>query len=471
MAQQDITGLLTGIFAGDQAAQQQKLLSQQAVARNPNLLASTQTQIGRAPEQLARMRQSVGGMFGQDLRSGNAKAAEMMASLDERKPADQEKILQIVSKVKPEAVPALRSRFATMNDERTLKTTQREAGADTREAIASQVRAAGYPKMADAIVKEALSGSDLALKGGIKVLTNLAQSESKTMLTLPEQMEQFRMEKGFEADLAIASKAETTAQEQSAQYSPILEQMQALTETVDFGPGSTSIAAINSTLHSLAEKAGLNPKPLDPSVAATATYNSLSKRLKAWLLEAQKGAISNLENNEITKNTANPNMTKDQARALVNFSEASLMSANNKAQEQKTWLRDNGTLIGFEKSWGKYIEDFPRTEGFLTLTDISGTGTSIQANFKPIEGNMELFSLYAANKGNPPTFLDKRDKGFTLQDVKREIIQDEIDQMKIGNPDFKPTKEQLSLYKLNARRKVGALISLRLNSGTYRVTK
>ena len=66
MAQQDITGLLTGMFSGDPAALNQKLLAQKAVASNPNLLATTQTQIGNAPEQLARMRQSVGGMFGQD---------------------------------------------------------------------------------------------------------------------------------------------------------------------------------------------------------------------------------------------------------------------------------------------------------------------------------------------------------------------------------------------------------------------
>ena len=38
MAQQDITGLLTGMFSGDPAALNQKLLAQKAVASNPNLL-------------------------------------------------------------------------------------------------------------------------------------------------------------------------------------------------------------------------------------------------------------------------------------------------------------------------------------------------------------------------------------------------------------------------------------------------
>ena len=84
---------------------------------------------------------------------------------------------------------------------------------------------------------------------------------------------------------------------------------------------------------------------------------------------------------------------------------------------------------------------------------------------------MELFSLYANNKGKPPTFVSKEGKGITLENVKKEIIQDQIDELKKGNPNFKPTKEQLSLYELNARRKIGQLVSLRLNNGTYTVTK
>jgi len=429
-------------------------------------------------QQAQRLQGSLGSLARGGAPSAQARMGQALAGLDLNKPEDLAKLAKIqqgTGDFAGAAKTAAQIEALVQRDkEKDLLASQAIRRKDTRQAIADQVRAAGYTTMADAIVKEAGSGSQLALQGGIKVLTNLAQPPKEAPRTYPtpeEKMKVFRMEESFKADLEIANKAEQTAAEQSAQYLPILEQMGALTDTVDFGVGSTTIADINNTLHSLASKAGLNPKPLDPNVDATATYNSLSKRLKAWLLEAQKGAISNLENREITKNTANPDMTKNQAKALVNYSQASLMSANNKAQEQKQWLRDNGTLIGFEKAWGKYIEDFPRTEGFLTVKDLDGKTDSIQANFKPIRSNMELFSLYANKKGKPPTFVSKEGKGITLENVKKEIIQDQIDELKKGNPNFKPTKEQLSLYELNARRKIGQLISLRLNNGTYTVTK
>ena len=115
MAQQDITGLLTGIFTGDPVAQQQQLLSQQAVARNPNLLASTQTQIGRAPAQLARMRQNVGGMFGQDLRSAGQKVQEQLKGLDVTKPEGQQQAVSLISQIDPARALALQTQFNERN--------------------------------------------------------------------------------------------------------------------------------------------------------------------------------------------------------------------------------------------------------------------------------------------------------------------------------------------------------------------
>jgi len=115
MAQQDITGLLTGIFAGDPAAQQQKLLSQQAVAQNPNLLASAQTQIGRAPEQLARMRQNVGGMFGQDLRSSGQKVQEQLQGIDVTRPEGQQQAVSLISQIDPARALALQTQFNERN--------------------------------------------------------------------------------------------------------------------------------------------------------------------------------------------------------------------------------------------------------------------------------------------------------------------------------------------------------------------
>ena len=115
MAQQDITGLLTGIFTGDPVAQQQQLLSQQAVARNPNLLASTQTQIGRAPAQLSRMRQNVGGMFGQDLRSAGQKVQEQLKGLDVTKPEGQQQAVSLISQIDPARALALQTQFNERN--------------------------------------------------------------------------------------------------------------------------------------------------------------------------------------------------------------------------------------------------------------------------------------------------------------------------------------------------------------------
>jgi len=465
MAQvQDLSGLLTGIS------------SQAPIDPRVGLTPVQQLQ-ARGMASSEATRKAAGGLMSSiagrevNVQTSRERAQSELAGLDINDPKDQPRILEIYTRLDPNKAAQLKAAFAQQGRDRSTISASATSDLKTRKAIAEQVRAAGYGKMAEAILQE--KGNDVLLKGGIKVLTNMAQPAKPVARMYPttdETLEIFKKEKAFEADLGIAQEAENTATAQSAQYLPILQQMQALTETVDFGPGSTAIASINNTLHSLASKAGLNPEPLNASVDATKTYNSLSKRLKAWLLEAQKGAISNLENKEITKNTANPDMTKNQAQALVNFSEASLMSSNNKAQEQKQWLRDNGTLIGFERAWGKYIEDFPRTEGFLTLKDPDGKRKSVQANFKPIKSNMELFSLYASNKGKPPTFI-KEGKGFTIEDIKKELIQDRLDEMKLGNPDFKPTKEQLSLYELNARRKIGSLISLRLNNGTYTVAK
>ena len=115
MAQQDITGLLTGIFTGDPVAQQQQLLSQKAVAQNPNLLASTQTQIGRAPAQLSRMRQNVGGMFGQDLRSAGQKVQEQLKGLDVTKPEGQQQAVSLISQIDPARALALQTQFNEKN--------------------------------------------------------------------------------------------------------------------------------------------------------------------------------------------------------------------------------------------------------------------------------------------------------------------------------------------------------------------
>lgn len=454
MAQTDLTSLLTGISSAP-------INPMQGLDREGRMAQ-------RAQGFSDRMTRGMLQAGGQDPRTLAQQAQAALAQLDINEPDDQPKIMEIVSRVNPERAAVLKAQFAQQGRTSASAT-------DSREAVAEQIRAAGYGKLADAIIAEQASGSEVALAGGIKLLTNLSVPASKTILTKEEELELYQGKEKYKSELAQVAAATEKASTQSEQYLPVLKQMQEITDSVDFGAGSTLLAAGNAALHSLATKVGLDVMALDPNVDATKTYNSLSKRLKAWLLEAQKGAISNLENAEITKNTANPDMTKNQAGALVNFSEAALMSQSNKAEMQANWLDDNKSLRGFESAWSQYIEDFPRTEGFLVTKDLEGQ-SEVMANFKPIRGNMGLFqALYGGkgSKGKSPVFVDKSGKGFKLKDVKKDIIQGKIDEMKkaSGDKNWKPTKEQLALYELEARRKVGELISFRLQNGTYTVAK
>jgi hypothetical protein len=357
-----------------------------------------------------------------------------------------------------------------------LRGTQQVALGETRAQIAAQLRSiGGYDKIADAVEKEQGSGSQTALDGAVKIITNLAQKPSeKNILTVSEQFDLFRKEKQFETDVETVSTASNAAAERFDQYGPILSQMNEITSSVNFGTGSTTLAEINNTLYSLGTKIGLDIEPLDPNASATATYDSLSKRLKAMLLEAQKGAISNLENTEITKNTANPNMSSNQAQALVNFTAAGLDSNINRTNSQRTWLDDKGSLSGFNAAWKQYVEDFPRTAGFLVDEDPNTGEKTVVANFEPVKENMQLFdALYKKSNGKSPVFVDDKGKGKTLKTIKEELRNDQLAQLKSNsnNPNWKPTKAQLNLIELNTRRNIGKLISLRLTNGTLQVTQ
>lgn len=151
MAQQDITGLLTGIFTGDPAAQQQKLLSQQAVAQNPNLLATAQTQIGRAPEQLARMRQNVGGMFGQDLRSSGQKVQEQLRGIDVTRPEGQQQAVSLISQIDPARAQALQIEFNEKNKAEAQFGLEKEQAQLRFSSMAQALSGAGYDSLAQQV--------------------------------------------------------------------------------------------------------------------------------------------------------------------------------------------------------------------------------------------------------------------------------------------------------------------------------
>tara|TARA_R110002167_G_scaffold189391_1_gene391513 strand:+ start:645 stop:2282 length:1638 start_codon:yes stop_codon:yes gene_type:complete len=98
MAQQDLAGLLTGItqapidpMAGASMAQRQLAMGAQAAQG---------------------LRQGMGGLFNTDTRTTKEKADQLLASLDVNDVNDQEKILQIVSNVNPQAAPLLKAQFA-----------------------------------------------------------------------------------------------------------------------------------------------------------------------------------------------------------------------------------------------------------------------------------------------------------------------------------------------------------------------
>ena len=128
MAQQDLAGLLTGItqapidpMAGQSMAQRQLAFGAQAAQG---------------------LRQGMGGLFGADTRTTKEKADQMLASLDVTKKDDRDQMLQIVSNVNPQAVPALRARFTQM-DAQTLATQEAKTKAEAAAQKADIVNLGG----------------------------------------------------------------------------------------------------------------------------------------------------------------------------------------------------------------------------------------------------------------------------------------------------------------------------------------
>ena len=168
MAQTDLTGLLTGITSApidprDSMTAQQEMLS-------------------RSSEANRGLRRGIGSLTGANTQTTKEKVEGRLAQLDINEPNDQEEILKLVSVVNPQGAAQLKAQFAQQGRTSASAT-------DSREAVAEQIRAAGYGKLADAIIAEQASGSEVALAGGIKLLTNLSVPASKTILTPEEELE------------------------------------------------------------------------------------------------------------------------------------------------------------------------------------------------------------------------------------------------------------------------------------------
>jgi hypothetical protein len=125
MAQQDIAGLLTGIGSAPIDPMQGASIRDREIALQQQALGGFRKGIGAL----------TGGRV--DARSTTEKAQDALAQLDPNKKEDREKILQIVSRVAPDRVPALRRRFAEA-DKATAQEEKVEGRAARRMEIAEE---------------------------------------------------------------------------------------------------------------------------------------------------------------------------------------------------------------------------------------------------------------------------------------------------------------------------------------------
>jgi hypothetical protein len=103
MAKTDLTGLLTGVTQ----------------APIDPMLGATyeQRMLARGAQAARGLRRGMGALTGADTRTTTEKAQEMLAQLDPNKKGDRAQILEVVSRVNPERVPALRAAFAQKEKE------------------------------------------------------------------------------------------------------------------------------------------------------------------------------------------------------------------------------------------------------------------------------------------------------------------------------------------------------------------
>jgi hypothetical protein len=116
MARTDLTGLLTGVT--------------QAPIDPMGGLTYEQRALARGAQASKGLRRGIGALTGADTRTTTEKAQAMLAELDINNPDDQDKILQIVSRVNPERAAVLKAQFAQqgrVRDEEGKAKTQEEA--------------------------------------------------------------------------------------------------------------------------------------------------------------------------------------------------------------------------------------------------------------------------------------------------------------------------------------------------------
>ena len=307
-----------------------------------------------------------------------------------------------------------------------------------------------------------------------KNFVNKAKTGDTTIINTAAIGEKIAVEQ-YKIDADVSKDQRDKAVQAYNQYIPVIDNMLAVKDIADFGAGTPQLAAANNALTSLSNQLGFE---VIGSVEKDAVqfFNANSKLLKQRLLEATKGSISNLENTEITKNTANTSQPKQVAVALLNSSQASLVSANDRANAQDRYLRKNTGIGGFDEAWQAYIKEFPRTAGY----SVEGEGDNRQVinNFEMVKGNFGLFEELYSNKKTPKqlrepvTFVDKANNINTLASAKQAYIDDRVKKvMSAASLSGTPSASIKKKAEQYARQKFGQYLRQELDTGNLKVVQ
>jgi len=171
MAQSELTGLLTGIT--------------QAPIDPRDMMTNEQAALTRGRRLSNSLRKNIGSLTGTDTRTISERAQEALAQLDPAKKEDRQQILEIVSRVSPDKVSALRQGFAEQDEkERATGVTEGQ----TQESLdIRRMQAKASQLSADASMIAAGGGSKLSVSSEKAIRaaeTAAAKSEGQKDLAL-----------------------------------------------------------------------------------------------------------------------------------------------------------------------------------------------------------------------------------------------------------------------------------------------
>lgn len=509
MARQDIAGLLTGM------PQQQR--------PNPNM-SSAEWRLAFGQQQSDNMARGLQGAVGGLMGTGMAGAASPQEQIQIADLKAQERIGKLATSQDPDelrqAAQLLQQRGDPAGAARALAQAKDIEGKETRSKAITEVYKKEFPNRPD-LVKMAendlLSIQDLEVfrkepppllylsnqtqgtignpvltDGKIYLNGNQITSEeiarrglsvTKNFVPKPEKGDTTIINNAaldskiaveqYTIDADVSREQRDKAVQAYNQYIPVIDNMLAVKDVANFGAGTPQLAAANNALTSLSNQLGFDVVG-DSTKDAVMFFNANSKLLKQRLLEATKGAISNLENTEITKNTANTSQPKQVAIALLNSSRASLISSNDRANAQDRYLRRNSGIGGFDEAWQAYVKEFPRTAGYST----EGPDNEVVNNFEMAKGNFGLFEELYSNKKTPKQlrepvkFVDNNNLITDLPSAKQAYIDDRVKKvMSAASLTGAPSDAIKKKAELYARIQFGQYIRRELDTGNLKVVQ